>query len=149
MAINVNVRILRNRFSSYSKEVQRAYVQGLNDVVDDLVRTSSESAPHDKGILEKSWTKQIKTTGSEPVAEISYAVKKQGGKGNYNYALKMHEGGYSLGAGSRAKPGGTGMSGKRYPVGAGYLGDVLKGEEQAYKKHIEKEIQKVNRNFRI
>lgn len=142
---------INSQFKRYSNEAKRAYNQALQDVVDDLVRTSSESAPHDEGILEKSWTKEIKLNGNEPYGVVSYAVKKQGGQGgnagNFNYALKMHEESYNPGVKSVAKPGGTGMSGRTYPVGAGYLTGVLKGEEQTYINHIKQAVQNVNQNF--
>lgn len=129
--------------SAIAKKIQQQAQLGLEDVIDDLVRTSSQSAPHDEGILEKSWTKTI----VDGVGTVSYAVKKKGGKdkkfGNFNYALKMHEGGYNLGEKSQAKTGGTGMSGKTYPVGAGYLGGVAKGEEETYKAHIEKMVKNI------
>lgn len=120
------------------KQIERNALLGLQDVLDDLVRTSSQSAPHDEGVLEKSWTKQI----TNNVGTVSYSVKKKGGKdkkfGNFNYALKMHEDQYNLGEKSLQKAGGVGMSGKQYPVGTDYLGGVLKGEEATYIKHIEK-----------
>lgn len=141
------VKILKNNVKVYSRKAQKIYQQALNDALDDLVRTSSQSAPHDEGILEKSWSKDLKFSGNRPFGVVSYTVKKSGGKGNFNYALKMHEGGYELGPGSRNKPGGKGMSGKTYKVGPGYLGDVAKGERQAYSKHIEDKLVKFSRSF--
>jgi Bacteriophage HK97-gp10, putative tail-component len=147
MAGTINVRLLQNRFKAYGKDARKAYRDALDDCLDDLVRTASQSAPHDEGILEKSWSKEVVMDGSSPVGVISFSVKKQGGndkkKGNFNYALKMHEERYNLGEKSQAKTGGTGMSGKTYPVGTGYLGDVLKGEAETYERHIENAI----RNF--
>ncbi|MDT0155641.1 hypothetical protein Q9R51_26375, partial [Priestia aryabhattai] len=67
---------------------------------------------------------------------VSYSVSE----GGYNYAVKMHEGTYNLGAGSQAKSGGHGMSGKTYPVGNKFLTRPLEGEADAYKKHLEKGI---------
>jgi len=135
--------IFKNKLKPYSKRVEKQAQQGLEDVLDDLVRTSSQNAPHDEGVLEKAWSKEIR--GNK--GTVSFTVKKAGGKGkkkgNFNYALKMHEETYNLGEGSLAKTGGVGMSGKQYDVGTGYLGNVLKGEEEAYKKHIEQKIKNI------
>lgn len=133
---NINVTIRRNNFKEYSGKARKAYGDALDDCINDLVRTSSQSAPHDEGILEKSWSKNVNKTGDSPKGKVTYSVKKQSGKGNFNYALFMHESDYKLGAGSQAKTGGTGMSGKTYPVGKDYLGGVLKGEKETYINHI-------------
>jgi hypothetical protein len=125
-----------------NKMVKQAKL-GLQDCIDDVVRTSSQNAPHDEGILEKSWTKQVK----DLEGTVSYTVKKTGGSGakhgNFNYALKMHEEHYNLGVGSERKTGGVGMSGKQYEVGTGYLGNVIKGEKEAYIKHIEEMVKNI------
>jgi hypothetical protein len=151
MRNTIEVKILKDRFKAYSKHAQKLYMDALNDCLDDLVRTSSQSAPHDEGILEKSWSKSIEYESSNPVGVVTYSVKKRGGKGkkkgNFNYALKMHETKYNLGEGSQAKTGGTGMSGKTYPVGAGYLGNVLKGEAETYEKYIKKQLKEGSRKF--
>lgn len=137
MAGSIKVDIVSNKFRVYSNSAKKAYTKALGDCIDDLVRTSSQSAPHDEGVLEKSWSKEIAFNGNQPYGEVSYSVK---GKSGYNYALKMHEGGYQLGEGSLAKRGGTGMSGKSYPVGPKYLTGVLNGEKDAYRKHIEQAL---------
>lgn len=138
---------VRFRFNNRLPQAERRMIQqarqGLEDCIDDVVRTSSQNAPHDEGILEKSWSKEI----NGDVGTVSYTAKKRGGSGgkhgNFNYALKMHEEHYDLGAGSRAKRGGTGMSGKTYSVGTGYLSNVIKGEEETYKKHIERMVKDI------
>lgn len=135
-----SVRVNTGNFRKYSENVKAAYTQALNDCIDDLVRTSSQSAPHDEGILEQSWAKEIQNSNGGPVGRVSFSVRESSSGGNFNYALKMHEGRYKLGPNSQSKPGGVGMSGTQYPVGPGYLGNVLKGEANAYKEHIKKEI---------
>jgi len=150
MGKTIKVDVLKNNFKVYSKKAQLAYLAGLNDCIDNLVTASSQSAPHDEGILEKSWSKEIQYAGNKPSGVVSYSVKKASGSGNYNYALKMHEGGYNLGEGSLAKQasgGGVGLSGKRYNVGAGFLGDVAKGERKAYADHIESKLHKAGRTL--
>jgi hypothetical protein len=148
MASRTTVRVNNKRLKVYSTKVQKVYQNALNTVLDDLVRTSSQSAPHDEGVLEKSWSKGIEFEGKTPVGVVSYSVKKSSGKGNFNYALKMHEDEtYDLGPKSLEKTGGTGMSGRTYKVGTGYLGDVLKGEINAYTKFIDKKIKKYSQDF--
>jgi hypothetical protein len=146
--INTKVRLNTKRLKVYDSKVQKVYQRALNTVMDDLVRTSSESAPHDEGVLEKSWSKGIEYDKHEAVGVVSYSVKKSSGKGNYNYALRMHEDdSYNLGEKSLQKTGGTGMSGKTYKVGTGYLGDVLEGEKLAYTKYMDKKIKKFSKDF--
>lgn len=138
----------KRRFKQYSRKVKQSTKNAMQDVLDDLVRTSSQSAPHDEGILEKSWSKEVKMSGDTTKGFVSYTVNAVGGDGGkFNYALKMHEEEYNLGKKSEEKTGGVGMSGKSYSVGTGYLGDVLKGETDTYSKYIEKVIRDASNNF--
>ncbi|MZP28689.1 hypothetical protein GTO91_03015 [Heliobacterium undosum] len=131
----IDDRILRR----VQKEIQKQLSRAVHDCADDLVRTSSETAPHDKGVLEKSYAKEVTAVRSKVAAKVDYCVKE----GPFNYALWMHECRYRLGSGSLAKPGGVGMSGKHYPVGTKFLTRPLEGETPAYKQHIERELQSV------
>lgn len=143
----IQVNILKNRFNAYSRQAQKVYQTALDDCLDNLVSASSQSAPHDEGILEKAWSKDIEFSGMNPSGVVSYSVKKASDGGNFNYALKMHEEEYNLGSGSQNKTGGVGMSGKTYPVGTGYLGNVLEGEKETYSRHIEKALKSFSSNF--
>lgn len=126
-----------------NKNIGKIVKQAVDYCVDDLIRTSSETAPHDKGVLEKSWSKEIKVSATQVDAKVTYSVKESDSNGNYaNYALWTHEADYNLGPGSQAKPGGTGMSGKHYPVGNKYLTRPLEGEKEAYKDHIVEALRK-------
>lgn len=136
------VKIDTAKLEGLEREVQAALKRAMEDCMDDLARTASESAPQDKGILEKSYKKEITGNGNKIDGTVEFSVKETYSGGNYNYALRMHEGQYNLGPGSRAKPGGTGMSGKHYPVGPKFLENPLQGEQQKYKEHIEAELQK-------
>jgi len=117
-----------------------ALKRAVEDCVDDLVRVSSEIAPHDKGILDKSSAKEILVSDTEAKATVDYSVRETYSGGNYNYAIKMHEGDYNLGPGSQAKPGAEGMSGRHYNVGNKYLERPLEGEKEAYTNHIKEEL---------
>jgi hypothetical protein len=133
-SLDVDLRKLEQAADNAKKALER----GMNDIVDDLVRTSSETAPHYKGTLEKSWSRDVTWKGNRIEGEVTYSVKED----DFNYALWTHEADYNLGEGSLAKPGGTGMSGTSYPVGNKYLTRPLEGEAKTYKAHIAKEIEK-------
>lgn len=123
---------------------EKTLESAMHDVIDDLVRVSSETAPHDHGVLEKSWSKDIRWQGGTIVGTVEYSVKESNASGGQaNYALWTHEYDYNLGEGSLAKPGGTGMSGRHYDVGNKYLTRPLEGEKDAYKEHIKKRLRKV------
>lgn len=136
--MGVTVKINIDRLLAAQGELSVMLNQSFADCIDDLVRTSSETTPIDKGILQKSHTKEINRTGDIIEGTVEFAVREKA----FNYALQMHEGTYNLGVHSLAKPGGTGMSGKHYMVGRKYLTRVLEGEVGAYQKHIETALQK-------
>jgi hypothetical protein len=137
MASNLHIKILQDNRRLISKKASEGAKTAMKDVVDNLVKASSGSAPHDKGILEDSWSKEIGYNGNKLFGKVSYSVV---GEGGFNYAIAMHEGNYNLGEGSRGKSGGKGMSGKTYPVGKHFLTGVAEGEAQAYSEHMEKGI---------
>jgi hypothetical protein len=112
--------------------------RAMNNCVDDLVRTSSEATPHDKGFLDESWDREVKVENGEVVGAVGYGVREKDRSGNVtNYAVWIHEGTYNLGEGSLAKSGGdSGLSGKHYPVGNKFLERPFKGDSKSYEKHI-------------
>lgn len=130
------------------KAVENAVEEGIYDVTDDLIRASSESAPHWKGILEQSYSRDVVKAGTKTVATVDYTVKEENGNGGFNYAYYMHEGDYNLGEKSEEKAtsgGGVGMSGKSYPVGQKFLTNVLEGEEETYIAYIQKLVDKATK----
>ncbi|MBC9785505.1 HK97 gp10 family phage protein [Heliobacterium chlorum] len=137
--MKIQVKVNDQLLKRVEKDIRNRLKQAVHDCADDLVRASSETAPHDKGILEKSFAKEVTANSRTVTATVDYSVKE----GGFNYALAMHELNYRLGLGSLAKPGGYGMSGKHYPVGNKFLTRPLEGETQTYKQHIERELQKI------
>lgn len=125
-------------------EVKQALETGMWDCIDDLQRTATDSAPHLEGILEQSWAKDVSWRGASRIeGTVVFSVKEGNADWNgFNYALKMHEDDYKLGEKSKAKPGGVGMSGTRYPVGKKYLTNPLYGEAQTYKNHLQEMVNK-------
>ena len=138
--IEVDLRDVLSDLGRMQVRLKPALKRAVEDCVDDLVRVSSEIAPHDKGILERSSAKEILAGETEVKATVNYPVRETHSGGNYNYALKMHEGDYNLGPGSRAKPGTEGMSGRHYDVGNKYLERPLEGEKGTYTNHIKEEL---------
>jgi hypothetical protein len=136
MRIKVKVDVDKKKLLAAPAAVHAALETAMNDVADDLVRASSGAAPHDKGVLEKSWNKKVSVSALKGVVEVSYSAHHNG----FNYAIAMHEGSYKLGPGSLAKPGGVGMSGTTYRVGPKFLERPLLGEKITYQKHISKHI---------
>ena len=140
MSGNVRVTISNDRRAIISRNVSNGAKTAMKDITDNLAMASSGSAPHDKGILDDSWTKEVGYESNRLFGRVSYNVLENGSGGDYNYAIRMHEGNYELGEGSRQKSGGKGMSGRTYPVGKHFLTGVLEGEKTTYIKHMEKGI---------
>lgn len=134
------VKINLNGLNGVRQKVKDAVEEAINDVTDDLARTSSESAPHLEGILEQSFGKSIAWQGNKIIGVVDYSVKAENG---YDYAVKMHEGRYNLGEKSQEKAssgGGVGMSGTAYQVGPRFLTRPLNGEAETYKNHVQSVI---------
>ncbi|MFD9628675.1 hypothetical protein [Peribacillus muralis] len=135
------VRINLKNMPKIKKAVRDSIEEAVEDVSDDLVRTSSEAAPHDNGILEQSFGKSVAWKGDKCIAVVDYSVKEDNGQNGFDYAAWIHEDtDYNLGEKSEAKAaggGGVGMSGKTYEVGHHFLTRPLYGEAEAYKNHMQ------------
>lgn len=137
--INHSVKIQKNLVPKITSQVKTVTQKSLRTVAQDLARTSSETTPHLKGDLEGSFAIGYQFGGSKLSATVEYAVFN----GGYNYAIAMHEWTYRLGEKSKAKGGGTGMSGTTYAVGRKFLTRVLEGESEAYRDYIGEQIKKL------
>ena len=134
-SLTFKVKVPKNMTPQVQRSVKSAVRNSIRTIGQDIARTASESAPHLTGDLEASYAVNY-SSGSVIKATVEFSVFKDG----FNYAMAMHEWTYKLGEGSRAKGGGTGMSGKSYPVGRKYLTRVLEGEEQAYIDYIKQKV---------
>lgn len=143
MRIKANVKVDTKKIPLAVSAALAASYQAVVDCGQDLARASSGAAPHDAGILEKSYTVTPRKTANGGEVSVGYAAYENG----FNYAIKMHEGSYNLGPGSRAKGGGTGMSGAKYEVGPKFLERPLRGEGDTYKKHIQDSVAKALEAF--
>jgi hypothetical protein len=137
--IKIDAKIKKNLIPQVKSQVQNAVKSSLRVIGQDLARTASETAPHLTGDLEDSYSVEYSSSGDKFKTTVGFSVFK----GSFNYAIAMHEWTYKLGEGSRAKGGGTGMSGTSYAVGRKYLERVLEGESEAYKDYILEKINEV------
>lgn len=141
----ITVKVDKRNVRKIINAVKSATEEGIHDATDDLVRVSSEAAPHDKGILEQSYSKSVGWSGDRVIGVVDYSVKEDNGQNGFNYAYWIHEGDYNLGENSQKKAasgGGTGMSGKSYEVGKQFLTRPLYGEYNTYTQHIQKLVDK-------
>lgn len=133
MAIKINIKDYTGKVA---EELPKAGKEALVDVVSDIKRVSSDSAPFKDGDLQKNrYRTQIgKNSMSGTVAFEAF------NKG-FDYARWTHNMTYNLGEGSRKKSGGTSKFGSgTIKVGTGYLKNTVETFEKGYKKHIEDAI---------
>lgn len=140
--VRVNVR----NAGKIKAAVRNSIEEAVNDVTDDLVRTSSETAPHLRGILEQSYGRSVGWQSKSCIGVVDYSVVEDNGQNGFDYALWIHEDTeYELGEKSLQKAaggGGVGMSGNSYPVGNKFLTRPLEGEAEAYRKHMQSAVDK-------
>lgn len=130
--LKVSIKVTKNNLDKIIQSAPGEIERGVRTIAQDLARTSSETAPHMSGNLEKSFRITYSKTPRSVYATVKFSAIENG----FNYAIAMHEWKYNLGKQSRRKPGGTGMSGKSYSVGRKYLTRVLEGEKDAYTKYL-------------
>lgn len=133
---DVDAKQFKQALKQVEGEAVSVAEQAMNDVIDELIRISSEITPFDKGILSQSHTRNVKKTFGGIEGTVTYSARE----GNFNYALWIHEGIYQHGEGTMNRGTTTGWSGKTYYAGRKYLERPLKGEQQAFMKHIANEI---------
>lgn len=138
----------KENFDGLVTNLQNELNEAVEDIVLDIKRVSSESAPHKTGLLEKSVTYSVKEQKSGRISgAIQYKIKK----GGLDYSVKMHEGFYKLGPISKQKPGGKSKfaGGKTVPVGRKYLENTVLYGQDGYAKHLEDAINKAIKNSEI
>lgn len=138
MATKVTINL--GNMTKAIRDVRAAAVKGVEIVTEDFIRTSSEAAPKDKGVLEDSHSSSAAWMGSEYVATVDYSVTEENGQNGFNYAEWIHEDqDYNLGPNSLAKAGSggaTGMSGNTYEVDRKFMTRVIEGEAETYQRVI-------------
>lgn len=114
---------------SINKSMTDAFV----DIVLDVKRVSSQSAPHDSGKLEKN-KHTIKTGGGKLEGEVWFEAENEG----FDYAKWTHNGDYELGEQSKRKtPGKSKYGNGSVPVGPGYLSNTIEQSRKGYMEHLE------------
>ncbi|MDC3413963.1 hypothetical protein [Terrihalobacillus insolitus] len=136
MEFEFNARDFLSNLNRIERNIKSVAEEAAHDIADELIRIASEITPFDKGTLSRSHTKKVRIVGNRIEAEVTFSVRE----GDFNYALWIHEGIYNHGEGTMRRSGTTGWSGKRYYVGRKYLERPLKGEQQAFYRHIARQI---------
>jgi hypothetical protein len=135
--VSINLKGLKTT----RKEVRAAVEEAIEIIGEDFIRTSSEAAPKDKGVLEDSHSYSAAWQGDSYNAVIDYSVKEENGNHGFDYAEYIHESDYyNLGENSLQKAdggGATGMSGKTYEVDRRFMSRVIEGEQEAYTQVVE------------
>lgn len=130
---NVDVDFV-DRSKLLNKRVRRGMQDAMTDVVLDLKRVASMSAPHKTGFLEKNAQHEI-FVGSQGIeGSVGFSAVERG----FNYAKWTHDEDYELGEKSKRKSGGQSKFGSgRVPVGKGYLENALEMNREGYLRHLQ------------
>lgn len=126
---------LKDNTGKKIKNLSKGMEDAFTDVVLDVKRVSSESAPHKTGFLEKNRYSIVSTRdGLEGYVGFEARSKK-----GFDYATWTHDATYNLGAGSRAKRGGKSKyGGGVVPVGRQYLATTVRSNAHGYYDHFRK-----------
>lgn len=130
-------------FGAYGKNVDKAINKALDEIADDLLLTAQKRAPVDSTDLERSGSR---TAVKNFEVEVSFSAKNRG----YNYARRMDQDIYNLGKESKRKAGSikSKFAKSSMKVGPGYLTDTAEKSKKGYSEHIEKAVQKQNKNIK-
>lgn len=134
--MTVTVKGLRANSRKIKSIVRSESIKGMKASMKDLQRVGSETAPLDEGDLEMSGFHDVDVHGSEIKGWVGFEAYNK----DFNYAVWTHEENYNLGERSKGKSGGSGLSGKHYKVGKGYLIRPLNGEAKTYRGIIQKGV---------
>lgn len=136
--MTVTVKGLNSNLRKIKGIVRTESIKGMKASMKDLNRVASEAAPLDEGKLEMSGSHSTSVNGSTIIGTVGFSAYNK----DFNYAIWTHEENYNLGKRSRKKSGGSGMSGKSYDVGKGYLIRPFRGEAKTYRGVIQDGVKK-------
>ena len=138
MSVAFRVSPALQRIGQTSEE---AVKDAMEDITADLLKTATQRTPYKKGGLEQSGrATQVTRQGTAYSSQVSFSVE---GNGRYNYARKMNDDTYNLGAGSLQKNSGgvnSFFSDKTMRVGKGYLTDTAQSCKAGYNKYIKSQL---------
>lgn len=145
--MGVKIRGLKQGKKYIHNTVRRTSIATMKDNMKDLERVASETTPYDEGDLEMGGFHDVDKEGAKIIGWVGFEAWNDHPNRSYdfNYAIWIHEESYNLGPKSEQKTGGSGMSGKSYPVGNKYLTRPLEGEAPYYRDRIEEEVKKALR----
>ena len=127
------------RAKNLGKNSPKILANCIKEMSMDLHRVASERAPVKDGTLETSGQVVFKNGGTKFTGTVSFSAINRG----FNYAQKMHNDTYALGAKSLAKSSRgvkSRFSTQTFRVGKGYLKDTAEKCQTGYKKYINKEV---------
>lgn len=126
---------------NFGRDSEKVVKESIEDCAADLLKTATQRTPYKKGGLEQSGrVTPVRGSGSNISSSVSFSVE---GNNRYNYARKMNDDTYGLGAGSLRKNSGgvkSKFSKKAMRVGKGYLTDTAKNCEEGYTKYIQEQV---------
>lgn len=133
--------IYREQFKQYEQLTIAQMKKGMSDIARDVKGAAKGAAPHFRGQLEKGIKYQTKASSAGIEIVLDASAK---GSNGFDYAPYIHNSSYNLGTQSRAKAGGTsGISGKTFNVGTGFLARPVTEGAASYHKHLEKLFREV------
>lgn len=138
----VKVRGLKSNMNKINKIVAKSTYNSMKSAMDDLQRVASETTPYEEGDLEMGGFNGVDKYSDSIMGWVGFEAWADAPNRSYdfNYAIWIHEETYELGELSKQKSGGSGMSGKSYPVGNKYLTRPHEGEAPTYRALIEQEL---------
>lgn len=135
----IKVKVNRKKLANSQAKLDRAAAVGMNKVVTDLLRVSSEAAPFEEGDLERAGEKAVFSSTNEVIGVVGYEVYNR----DFEYAAWIHEDeNYNLQEGSLSKVPAKGKSGRTYEVDRKFMSRPLYGEADYYKRILEEEVEK-------
>ena len=121
------------------KRNNAAMKTAIQDIVLDLSNTAKGSAPHWKGRLEKGITHNVLASQTYMEGTVGVSVIEKG----FDYGQFRHDKPFNLGEKSQRKSGGrSGISGKSFGVGDGFIKYPMAANENAYVNYIDEKFRR-------
>lgn len=128
--------------TDYSKDLIKknnvAMKEAFQDILLDISNTAKGSAPHWKGRLEKGITHTLINSKAYFEGTVGVSVSEKG----FDYGIYRHDHPFKLGEKSKKKSGGkSGISGKSFEVGHGFISRPMDEGKEAYLGYIDQKFQ--------
>lgn len=130
-----------DNFAKYQARADTLLRTAAMDIMLDYRAAARGSAPHNTGMLEKGINGKVVGSANGITIEMFATAVNRG----YDYAEHMNSGNYKLGVKSQAKAGGlSGISGKLFPVGKGYMTKPLTENSKDYCDYFAKALRGIS-----